>query len=200
MAKLRAVNGIPHRLLEFTILCGCRPNESTFATWSEIDATKGIWSVPADRMKARKPHQVALSPRALEIVLQMKQLQDDLGVATKYVFMTPRLSAKVISTMAMFRVLRELGYVDRTTVHGFRSCFASWAYERSGMRGEVIEGALAHVEPNKVKAAYARTNYTDDRARLIRMWHDYVLGITNTGSNVIPMVQAQPQPVVAAAA
>src|SRR5262249_2836500 len=66
--RLRAVDGVPARALEFAILCASRRGEVRFATWGEIDFDQATWTIPGSRMKAGKEHRVPLSPRALEIL------------------------------------------------------------------------------------------------------------------------------------
>ena len=68
MAELRDRTSISARALEFTILTAARTVESLGAKWSEIDLDAGVWTIPAERMKAGKEHDVPLSKRALEIL------------------------------------------------------------------------------------------------------------------------------------
>jgi len=51
VARLRELDGISARALEFLILTASRSGEVREATWDEIDLEKKIWSVPGDRMK-----------------------------------------------------------------------------------------------------------------------------------------------------
>jgi hypothetical protein len=73
--------------------------------------------------------------------------------------------------------------------HGFRSSFSDWAYETTTFRAEIIESCLSHIEGKggKVKLAYLRTSFPVDRAKLLRQWHDYVLGEAASAANVIPI-------------
>ena len=68
MAKLRSRDSISARALEFAILTAARTSEVIGAKWSEIDLDDGVWTVPAERMKGGKEHQVPLSKRAMEIL------------------------------------------------------------------------------------------------------------------------------------
>ncbi len=72
--------------------------------------------------------------------------------------------------MAMLILLRRLEIDDRTTVHGFRSAFSTWANERGVARPDVIEAALAHRESNLVRAAYNRAEFADERRELLAAW------------------------------
>ena len=60
--------------------------------------------------------------------------------------------------------------------HGFRSSYRDWAAEETDQPREVIEAALAHVVPNKVEAAYARSDLFERRRRLMADWAAYLGG------------------------
>lgn len=160
--------------LEFTILTAARSGEVLGATWGEIDLEGGIWTVPAERMKAAKEHRVPLSSRVLEILECVKALESD------YLF--PGARGGRLSGMAMAMLMRRMK-VD-VTVHGFRSGFRDWAAEQTGYAHEVAEMALAHSIGNAVERAYRRGDLFDKRQRLMNDWAKYC-GISNTNDNLI---------------
>jgi integrase len=138
MAELRQQDGVAARALEFTILTAARTGETIGARGREINAKERLWTVPADRMKAKKEHRVPLSDRALALVNPT-----DGSSKEDFVFPGGR-SCKPLSNMAMLKLLQRMGR-DDLTVHGFRSTFRDWAAERSDFPNEVVEMALAHV-------------------------------------------------------
>jgi integrase len=162
MAKLRAQNAAAARALEFTILTAARTGEALRATPAEIDHANKVWTVPADRMKARKEHRVPLSKRALELAGQ--------GGAD-YLF--PGTRAKTVDAMAMRRLVKSMGYDERASVHGMRSTFRDWAAERTNYPNHVVEMALAHAIGDKVEAAYRRGDLFDKRRALMEQWAEY---------------------------
>jgi integrase len=172
--KLRNAPGTAARALEFAILTAARTGEVIGATWDEFDLDGAVWVIPAKRMKVHEQHVVHLSPQAIEIVKQMQAL------GGRFVFPSPMNVQKPLSNMAMLNVLKRLGFDDRTTVHGFRSSFSSWAYESAQRarpdlaRQDVVEACLAHAEEDRVKAAYNRAKFEDDRAELLRLWSQFV--------------------------
>lgn len=170
MADLRKQNGIAARALEFTVLTTVRTNEAIGAKWPEIDLEKALWSIPPERMKARKSkaveHRVPLSKQALAVLKGLKKLSDD-------AFVFPGASeGNPLSNMAMLEVLRRMGHGD-ISVHGFRSTFRDWASEQTAFPREVCEMALAHTIKNKAEAAYRRGDLLDKRAKLMSAWADY---------------------------
>jgi hypothetical protein len=90
-----------------------------------------------------------------------------------------------MSNMAMLAVLDRLEIRDRTTVHGLcRSTFSTWAYETNAARGDVIEACLAHKEQDRVKAAYNRAQFNEERRQLLTAWANY---LTRKPAKVIPL-------------
>ena len=161
MAELRAKHSLSAKALEFTILTAARTNETIGARWDEIAGD--VWTVPAERMKGKRPHRVPLSSRSRAILDSLPG--DGLG------FIFPGLKAGAhMSNMAMLKLLqRDMGYAD-LTCHGFRSCFSDWARERTNYPRDVVEMALAHAVKDKTEAAYRRMDALPKRAKLMADW------------------------------
>ncbi|MEI4262246.1 tyrosine-type recombinase/integrase [Roseovarius sp. D0-M9] len=161
--------------LEFLILTASRSGEVRGALWDEIEfqggetaitAKAAIWNVPAARMKAKKPHRVPLSARALEILTEAEALRGPSGL----VF--PSMRDKPLSDMTLSKLVKEQGFdVD---VHGFRTSFRTWAQEQTNFPREVAEAALAHVVKSKVEAAYARSDHFEKRRKMLESWAGYL--------------------------
>lgn len=165
-----AVITVGRDALRFTILNAVRSNETRFAVWSEIDLDKAAWTIPAIRMKMKQVHVVPLAPAAVEILRrrwEARSSNDGLIFFSK-----PK---KPISDMTMTKVLRD-DDLDTITVHGFRSTFTDWAAETTSIPKEVVDKALAHKLPDKVEAAYRRTDFFERRRVLMTMWADFCAG------------------------
>lgn len=165
MAKLRGREALSALALEFLILTAARTGEVINARWSEIDFGRAIWTIPANRMKARREHIVPLSERAAEIVLCLKELTS----GGEMVFVT--MSGGQMSGEAMRRLLERMGRSD-ITVHGFRSTFRDWAGDCTSHAREVAEGCLAHTVKG-VEAAYRRSDALEKRRLLLTDWSNY---------------------------
>lgn len=170
MAELRRAEGTAARCLELLLLTAARTSEVLLAEWSEFDREAALWVIPGSRMKAGEDHVVHLTSRALAI------LEGQAGQDKRFVFPTPMESkkGKPMSNMAMLTVLDRMGYRDRTTVHGLRSTFSTWANETAAARPDVIEACLAHEESNRVRAAYNRAEFAEERLALLAAWADYL--------------------------
>ncbi len=165
MTTLRARVGIAARALEFTILTAARSGEVRHARWDEIDADAGLWIVPAQRMKAKREHRAALSPRALALLEQMPRI-----VGCPVIF--PGMRNQPLSDMSLSAVLKRMG-LGHYTVHGFRSTFRDWAAEHTDHDRDVVEMALAHTIGSKVEAAYRRGDMLAKRQKLMADWAEW---------------------------
>ena len=167
--RLRDAEGNAARCLEMAMLTAARTGEALTATWSEFDLESGVWTIPAAKMKAKEEHLVHLPPRAVEI------LKGQIGLHKTFVFPSVMAKDKPMSNMAMLAVLDRLGMRKRTTVHGLcRATFSTWANETGAARPDVIEACLAHREADRVKAAYNRAQFTDERRALLSSWAEYL--------------------------
>ena len=153
---------------EFLILTATRSNEAREAAWSEFDLDNAVWVIPKERMKSRKAHSVPLSDRCLEILRQARALNPD----SQLVFEGTK-SGRPLSDMTFTKLLRDAGLGERATAHGFRSAFKNWCSEAAKVRDEVSEAALAHTIKDRVKAAYLRTDFFEDRKSLMQAWSTY---------------------------
>ena len=163
MLELRARDGIGAAALEFVILTATRTSETIGATWDEVDLTGAVWTIPAERIKARREHRVPLSRPAMAVVRRMNQ-----GRHSNYVFPGVKRQGP-LSNMALAKVLERMGRTD-LTVHGFRSTFRDWAAEQTNFAREVAEKSLAHAIGDKVEAAYRRGDLFGKRQRLMEEW------------------------------
>lgn len=164
---LRQQEGASARALQLVILTASRTNEVIAARKSEFDLQAKIWTIPAERMKAKREHRVPLSSAALELVKPLI----DFGTSE---FLLPASKGNGhLSNMAMLQLLKRMKRED-LTVHGFRSTFKDWARETTDYAREVSEAALAHIIGDQTEAAYARGDLFGKRARLMQDWADYL--------------------------
>ena len=159
-----------------------RPGELRHAEWAEIDYEAKEWRIPAEKMKMKRPHVVPLSRQALE-VLKDVELVTGHG---KYVFPSERSSTRPMSNNTVNAALRRMGFTkEEMTGHGFRS-MASTNLNELGFHPDHIERQLAHVEANRVRAAYNYAEHLPERKKMMQAWADY-LDALKDGGKVIPL-------------
>lgn len=167
MERLRALEGVTARALEFTILTTSRSCEVRGAQWPEIDASNGTWTVPDVRMKMGRDHVVPLTARMLQILEEMRPLRDLDG---KLLFPGVK-RGRPLSDMTLLKALTRL--LPGVTVHGFRATFKTWAEEETEHTNSVIEAALAHLVGDRVEQSYMRGTWLQKRRALMADWERF---------------------------
>lgn len=177
MKTLKEAEGMSALALQFTILNASRTGEVLLGKRSEIEGD--IWTIPANRMKAKQEHQVPLCKRSLELLEIAKRLNP----VSEYLFSN---KGKPLSNMSMLMMVRRIRV--GLTVHGFRSTFRDWVSEETDHSPEVAEMALAHTIGNKVEAAYRRGKLLERRRRLMQDWESFCL--TGRWGSVVQLIAA----------
>ena len=171
LADIEPANKIALLLL---MLVFVRNTELRGGRWTEIDFQAATWTIPAERMKHEKtapkpPHTVPLSDWALEL---LQELQDLTG-NTPYLFPSRTKQDGHISENTLGKIMNDMGYKGIATPHGFRS-LASSILNEQGYNPDAIERQLAHVEENRIKAAYNRAEYLAERREMMQWYSDYL--------------------------
>ena len=196
MVDLRSRESMGRLALEALILTTVRSGDVRGMKWGEIDLANKLWSVPVEdgRGKGGRIHIVPLSPQMLALLERATPYKRD---DSDLVF-PGQGRGKMLSDMTLNKAVKDMhaaaikaggaGYIDPNqnkvaTAHGFRSTFADWVSEATNFSAEVREAAMAHVERNKVKAAYTRTDYLEKRRPVMAAWADYCKG--TIGGNVL---------------
>ncbi|MDU4490504.1 MAG: integrase domain-containing protein [Klebsiella pneumoniae] len=157
---------VPTRcLIEWQLLTLVRPSEASSARWVEIDLNTKLWTIPAERMKAKREHIVPLSPQALEILEMMKPI----SMHREHVFPSRNDPKQPMNSQTANAALKRIGYGGKLVAHGLRS-IASTALNEQGFNADVIEAALAHSDKNEVRRAYNRSTYLESRKILMDWW------------------------------
>jgi integrase len=188
---LRAIDGyegqpITRLALRLSPLVLARPGELRHAEWSEIDFDAAVWRIPAGKMKAREPHEVALSAQALAILREAQSLTG----GGRYVFPSIRTPLKPMSENTVNAALRRLGFTgDEMTAHGFRSTASTLLNESGKWSVDAIERALAHKDRDAVRAAYHRGQHWQERVQMAQWWADH-LDTLRSGAAILPFTRA----------
>ncbi|RTL81905.1 MAG: DUF4102 domain-containing protein [Hyphomicrobiales bacterium] len=173
-ALLRAVDGYAgapetKAALELLALTFVRPGELRAAEWAEFDLEAAVWTIPAGKMKMRRPHRVPLAPRAVAI---LRELQAITG-GGRLVFPSMRSRERPMSENTINAALRRLGFAqNEMTGHGFRAAASSMLNECGLWQADAIERQLAHVDNDSIRRAYHRADYWDERVRMMSYWAD----------------------------
>jgi len=182
---LKADGTITALCLQFTILTVARTKETTSCRWSEVDLTARTRGVQILKGGQALQHLIPLSDQAIEL---LRGLMVDGKPIGEHVF-PARNRRGHLGTSAMLDWLERLKWSDRTTTHGIRSAFKTWATERTNYAREVVELCLSHVQGDALERAYQRGDIIEKRRQLMQAWADYCETgeSANATSNVVAL-------------
>ena len=171
--RLLTHKGNAARALAFLMLTAARSDEVRSMKRSEVDFDKGVWTVPASRMKAGVEHIVPLSTAALAILRSMPEI-----VGNEFMFPGTKAGQQLNGT-ALSDKLQEMGVKrGEATVHGMRSTFRDWVNVETHFAAQDAEACLAH-SLDKVERAYARMAAVEKRRAILQAWAAYCEGKSN---------------------
>lgn len=152
-------------LLQWQLLTLVRPAEAAGTMWCEIDMDKRLWTIPAERMKMKREHQVPLSPQAMSVLEQLKPLSED----SPFVFPGRVKRSQPMHSETDNKALWRMGYGGELVSHGFRA-LGSTTLNEAKFPPDVVEAILAHVDTNPTRAAYNRAVYMEQRVEVMDWW------------------------------
>lgn len=168
----RTINAVWLSLYTF-----CRPKEIRMARWQDIDFESATWSIPAEIMKMKKPHIVPLSRQAIEVLEEQKREASLLD--SPWVFPSQIRPKNPMSDGTVNKAIKRLGYGKDMVAHGFRALARTTIREKLGYDSEVIEKQLAHKTSNPLGEAYDRTQFLDERVKMMQEWADLIDSVSS---------------------
>lgn len=160
-------NKLAIKLLMLTFV---RQGEMRQARWEDFYFDAKEWRLPAHTTKMKADHIVPLTAQTIAVLKQLKQITGD----SEYLLPSQNRQKKpIISENTINQVLHRMGYKDKLVGHGFRA-LASTTLNEMGYPPDVIERQLAHVERNKVRAAYNRAEYLPQRKEMMQRWAEFI--------------------------
>ena len=171
--------------LQLMALLYPRPGELRQANWQEFDLEKGVWEIPADRMKLRHPHIKPLPRQAVAILKRLNEITGPQG----FVFPALGRSTRPMSENTMNAALRRMGIAaEDHTSHGFRATASTLLNASNLFSIDAIEHSLAHQDRDAVRRAYARGDAMTERRKMAQWWADHLdLLRSGAGASVITL-------------
>lgn len=173
------INTLTRCAIRLLTLTAVRPGELRAAPWSEFDLEAATWTIPKERMKARRPHVVPLPRQALAILRQLQEITGHYPL----VFAGQQNPARPMSENTVNKALRLMGYEGRQTGHGFRHLLSTELNGR-GYNKDWIERQLAHGDNDEIRATYNHAAYLEQRREMMQAWADSIDALCS-GSNVV---------------
>ncbi|MBN9558420.1 MAG: integrase arm-type DNA-binding domain-containing protein [Alphaproteobacteria bacterium] len=178
---LRAIwsyEGMPETraALQLMALLYPRPGELRQAGWNEFDLDRGIWTIPASRMKMRREHRKPLSSPAISILRDLWKLTG----RGRFAFPSIQSPLRPMSENTLNSALRRMGFSSaEASAHGFRATASTLLNESGKWNPDAIEAELAHVGADEVRRAYHRASYWDERVMMATLWANTIDQLRN---------------------
>ena len=175
--------------VKFMLLTLVRKTEFIEAKWDEVNFETAIWTIPKERMKAGRPHNVYLSQQALDILVAFKTCFS----ASSYLHPGRYETELPISSATLNRVIDATVKVvhdrgedfDPFTVHDLRRTASTLLHE-AGFNSDWIEKCLAH-EQRGVRAIYNKAEYAEQRRTMLQAWADMLDAWIKNSASVVPI-------------
>ncbi|MFK7840165.1 MAG: tyrosine-type recombinase/integrase [Bdellovibrionales bacterium] len=150
----------------------CRPVEIRTAQWEHIDFENALWTIPAENMKMRRDHIIPLSRQALQILEEQREEVEMLN--SPWVFPSQNKPRNPMSDGTVNKAIKRLGDGKDMVAHGFRALARTTIREKLGYDSEIIERQLAHKASGALGEAYDRTQFLDQRTKMMQEWANYL--------------------------
>jgi len=173
------INILTRCAIRLLTLTAVRPGELRTAPWSEFDLDTATWTIPKERMKARRPHVVPLPRQAVVILRELEEISGGYPL----LFPGQQKSDRPMSENTINKALRLMGYEGRQTGHGFRHLLSTELNGR-GYNRDWIERQLAHGDSDEIRDTYNHANYLEQRREMMQAWADSIDALC-AGANVI---------------
>lgn len=163
--------------IKLILLSMVRKSELQDAVWDEVDFENAVWSIPKERMKRSKAHNVYLSQQMLDIFIALKTCAGN----SKYVLPSrydadapmSRATFNRITTAVVERAKKEGLPLEPFTVHDLRRT-GSTLLNELGFNSDWIEKCLAHEDGRSSRGIYNKAEYEHQRRHMMQEWSNLV--------------------------
>ncbi len=155
-------------LIEWQLHTMVRPGEAAGARWNEIEWKEKLWRIPAERMKRKREHVVPLITQMLTILEEMKTINGH--GRSEFIFASYKDASRHCCSETANMAIKRMGFKGVLVPHGLRALASTTLNEQAQFDGDLVEAALAHVDKNKVRAAYNRSQYVEQRRNMMQWW------------------------------
>ncbi|TVO31537.1 tyrosine-type recombinase/integrase, partial [Vibrio algivorus] len=159
-------------LIEWQLHTMARPSEAAGARWDEIEWDEKLWRIPAERMKRKREHVVPLTTQMLTILEEMKAINGH--GRSEFIFASYKDVTRHCCSETANMAIKRMGFKGVLVSHGLRALASTTLNEQPQFNGDLVEAALAHVDKNKVRAAYNRSQYVEQRREMMQWWSDHI--------------------------
>jgi integrase len=163
--------------MKLLLLTMVRKSELQDSVWDEVDFENAVWSIPKERMKRSRPHNIYLSQQALDILIALKTCSGNSRylLPSRYDADAPmsRATFNRITTAVVVRAKKEGLSLEPFTVHDLRRT-GSTLLNELGFNSDWIEKCLAHEDGRSSRGVYNKAEYEHQRRHMMQEWSNIV--------------------------
>lgn len=184
--------------LRLILLTMVRKSELQEATWDEVDFENAVWSIPKERMKRSKAHNVYLSRQTLDIMIALKTCAGNSRylLPSRYDPDAPmsRATFNRVTYLVVEKAKQEGLPLEPFTVHDLRRT-GSTLLNELGFNSDWIEKCLAHEDGRSSRGIYNKAEYEVQRRHMLQEWSN-IIDAWIAGEKYVPMTIPPSMPVV----
>ena len=163
--------------LRLILLTMVRKSELLDAVWDEVDFENAVWSIPKERMKRGKMHNVYLSRQSLDILIALRTCAGNSRylLPSRYDADAPmsRATFNRITVAVVERAAKQNLPLGPFTVHDLRRT-GSTLLNELGFNRDWVEKCLAHEEGRSSRGVYNKAEYEQQRRHMLQEWADMI--------------------------
>ncbi len=163
--------------MKLLLLTMVRKGELQDAVWDEVDFENAVWSIPKERMKRSKAHNVYLAEQTIDILVALKTCAGNSRylLPSRYDADAPmsRATFNRITTAVVVRAKKEGLSLEPFTVHDLRRT-GSTLLNELGFNSDWIEKCLAHEDARSSRGVYNKAEYEHQRRHMMQEWANIV--------------------------
>jgi integrase len=180
-------------IIKLLILTGARRDEIAGLRWPEVDLDGALISLPPERTKSRRVHEIPLTAPALKILeAQPRRFQSD-SSPRDLVFGYGEGGFQLWGKSKLeldARIAAGDGVIQPWTLHDFRRTLSTRMHETLGVQPHIVEAVLGHVSGYQggVAGVYNRASYEREKRQALTRWAEHVLAVVERReSNIVPL-------------
>lgn len=180
------------------LLTMVRKSELQDATWDEVDFENAVWTIPKERMKRTKAHNVYLSRQVLDIMIALKTCAGNSRylLPSRYDADAPmsRATFNRVTYSVVERAKQEGLPLEPFTVHDLRRT-GSTLLNELGFNSDWIEKCMAHEDGRSSRGVYNKAEYEAQRRHMMQEWSD-IIDAWVAGRKHIPVLTPPTMPLL----
>jgi integrase len=184
--------------IKLYLLTMVRKSELQDAVWDEVDFENSVWTIPKERMKRSKAHNVYLSRQTLDIMIALKTCAGNSRylLPSRYDADAPmsRATFNRVTYAVVQRAKAEGLPLEPFTVHDLRRT-GSTLLNELGFNSDWIEKCLAHEDGRSSRGVYNKAEYEVQRRHMMQEWSD-ILDAWVVGRKHVPTLIPPSMPVL----